>query len=85
MRNERSFHIEKIGIIHLGMDGSDEYVLLTANQSATTDEIFDLMIHRVYRSIDQQTGGYYCDNVTVMPHPVLDDQFVCVIHHRYDF
>ena len=84
MINDKIFSIQKIGIIHLGVDGSDEYVLLTSNEGATAKDVKGWMMDRVYYETNQEAGGYYCNHVTVMPHPVFDDQFVCTIHHRYD-
>ncbi len=74
---------ESIGKIGFGIEGSDEYVRLRADETTTTDQAHEWLLQRVYRET-HRAGGYYCHRVTIMPHPYLDDEFVGIIHHRFD-
>lgn len=76
---------EKIGVIHLGVEGSDEYLLVSTGLTPSTPATVKRdLLERFYRDTTQEAGGYYCHNVTVLEHPISVSKFVAVIHHRYD-
>ena len=76
--------IEKIGAIHHGVEGSDEYVRIRTEEACLLSVVKDWLLKQVYRDTTQEAGGYFCHRVTVMAHPYMEDEFVGVIHHQYD-
>ena len=81
-----NFKTENIGRIELGVEGSDQYIKLTAdgNHAPTKSQVHDWLLSQCYRDTHQEAGGYYCHSVTIMKHPRLNDEFVGIIHHRFD-
>ena len=77
-------NIEKIGVIPIGVEGSDEYLLIKTEEAKMWDEVHDWLIQQVYKDTNHEAGGYYCPRVTVMRWPNRNDEFVGVVHHRYD-
>lgn len=75
---------ERIGVIDIGVDGSDEYLLVNTDEPTIPAKVKRDLLERFYRDTMQEAGGYYCHNVTVLEHPLSDSKFVAVIHHRYD-
>lgn len=76
--------IEKIGVIELGVEGSDDYILVKTENRATIAQVRGELLSRFFRDTTQEAGGYYCHHVTVLGNPVFDNSFVAIIHHRYD-
>lgn len=76
--------VQKIGVIQHGVEGSDEYVLMRFPEPTTPHDAHEWLLPRVYRDTHQEAGGYFCNSVTIMPKPYLDNELVGVIHHRYD-
>lgn len=76
--------IFKIGCNGQGIDGMDEFVLLTRHDDddLTCNEAYDWLLPQVYRETQQEAGGYFCKYVEVMQRS--DNQVVAIIHHRYD-
>lgn len=75
---------ERIGVIDIGVEGSDEYLLVNTDEPTIPAKVKRDLLERFYRDTTQEAGGYYCHNVTVMEYPFSDSKFVAVIHHRYD-
>ncbi len=76
--------ITPIGSIELGIDGRDEYLLL----SRSDDDLYETdarewLLPQVYRE-SMRPGGYFCTDVTIMPRPYRANQCVAIIHHRHD-
>lgn len=76
--------IEKIGVIPLGVEGSDEYLLINTDEACIPAKVKRDLLERYYKDTTQEAGGYYCHRVTVMEHPYQENEFVGVVHHRYD-
>lgn len=75
--------VTKIGNIEQGIDGTDQYLLLTRkDDSFTPEEARDWLLPQVYRETYQEAGGYFCKRVTVMQK--TDSQVVAIVHHEYD-
>jgi hypothetical protein len=75
--------ITKIGCNGQGIDGMDEFVLLTRkDDDLTCEEAYDWLFPQVYRDTYQEAGGYYCRDVEVLQRS--DNQVVAIVHHRYD-
>lgn len=75
---------QSIGLIRLGVEGYDEYLHIMAENATMWDDVHDWLLKRYYRDTTQEAGGYYIHRVTVMPRPNRDDEFIGIIHHRYD-
>lgn len=82
-----SYTYEHIGTISHGIDGHDEYVLVTR----TTKNYEPLDLADVEATVTEGTysdsgvaGGYFCHRVTICPNPISDWQAVAIIHHRFD-
>lgn len=74
---------EKIGVINMGIDGKDEYVLLQIEGRATLQELKEYLNDR-YRCDSSYPGGWFCSGVSVMPKPYYSREFVVIIHDRMD-
>ena len=74
---------EKIGVINMGIDGKDEYVLMRISGKATLQEFKDYLNDR-YRCDSSYPGAWFCSGVSVMPKPYFNDEFVVIIHDRMD-
>jgi len=77
-------HTQHIGKLEMGIDGCDEYVLITNDEdNLTTQQAEDWLLPRVYRE-SHRAGGYFCRHVSTTPVPYRDNQVIAIIHHRYD-
>jgi hypothetical protein len=75
--------VTKIGNIEHGIDGNDQYLLLTRrDDDLTLEQARDWLLPQVYRETYQEAGGYFCKRVTVMQK--TDSQVVAIVHHEYD-
>ena len=86
IRNSDEFDItsETIGSISHGINGSDQYVLLTRwNDDLTPDDAYEWLLPQVYRDTHQEAGGYFCHRVTTMQGESFN-KVVAIIHHCYD-
>lgn len=74
--------ITPIGVIELGIDGRDQYVLLRRlDDDLTPEQAREWMLPQVYRE-SMAPGGYFCNSVTILPRH--ESECVAIIHHRYD-
>jgi hypothetical protein len=84
MENLDLLTISRIGDISKGIDGRDEYVLLTCLDDAIDFEsVYLWLLQRVYRETNTP-GGYFCHDVTIVPMPYADNKCIGIIHHRFD-
>ena len=75
--------VSNIGRIEHGIDGSDQYLLLSrSDDSLTEGQAREWLLPQVYRETYQEAGGYFCKRVTVMQK--TDSQVVAIVHHEYD-
>ena len=80
-------NVTKIGRIDLGVEGSDEYVQLVFlcwRATPSKDFAHAWLLGRVYKDTTQEAGGYFCHNATILSHPHRSNEFVGIIHHRFD-
>lgn len=78
------YELTRIGTIELGIDGSDEYLLVRDLEGTVdADDVYDALIARFYRE-SSHAGGYFCRSLRVMPDPYYTTQCVVVVQHRYD-
>lgn len=77
-------HVARIGDLHLGIEGRDEYIMLTRrDDDLPLDLAHEWLLPQVFRD-STSAGGYYCTSVTVMPYPHHSNKALAIIHHRYD-
>jgi hypothetical protein len=82
--HEFDIKIETIGAISHGVDGSDQYVLLTRwADDLTPEDAEDWLLPQVYRETHQAAGGYFCHRVTTMQGE-SSGKVIAIVHHRYD-
>ena len=76
--------ITPIGTIPLGVEGQDQYVMLTRlDDDLTEDCAHQWLITRYYRDTNTP-GTYFCHRVSIIPIPNNDSAAIGIIHHRYD-
>lgn len=78
--NFDNFEVIRIGEISHGIDGKDEYLRVITTRSK--QEIQNIMNFQYLRD-SIRPGGYFCNQVSVIPVPHYD-AFICIVHHRYD-
>ena len=79
-----NLQIKRIGAIDLGVDGSDEYLLVWDNeQDHQVEALEQHLLKRYYRHTDTP-GGYFCYAVDVGPCPRYEGRYIAIVHHRYD-
>ena len=82
--HEFDIKIETIGAISHGVNGSDQYVLLTRwGDDLTPEDAEDWLLPQVYRDTHQAAGGYFCHRVTAM-HGESANKVIAIVHHQYD-
>lgn len=83
--NLDTLHIEKIGAIHHGVDGSDEYLLVWDNETAHNAQQLERHLTELYYRDTHTPGGYFCHSVSVIPDPAHHGyKHIAIVHHRYD-
>jgi len=77
-----TINITKIGSIDNGIDGSDEYLLLTDTEdNLTENDAWEYLYPLVYRDTDT-AGAYFCHHVKAMQK--TDNTVVCIVYHQYN-
>jgi hypothetical protein len=77
-----TINITKIGSIDNGIDGSDEYLLLTDTEDDLTEnDAWEYLYPLVYRDTDT-AGAYFCHHVKAMQK--TDNTVVCIVYHQYN-
>lgn len=72
-----------IGKLDFGIDGADEYVLISRLDDELTErQAYDYLMPKVYRDCSYP-GGYFCTSITIFKKPYVDE-FIGIVHHRYD-
>lgn len=75
--------ITPIGEINKGVDGKDQYLLLTRlDDDLSPDFAENWLLPQVYRDTNTP-GGYFCHRVTISKLP-SDNEVIAIVHHRYD-
>lgn len=83
--NLDTLQITKIGSVPLGVDGSDEYLLVWDNEIAHNTEALERHLTEMYFRDTTTPGGYFCYAVSVFPDPnSYGYKHIAVVHHRYD-
>lgn len=79
----QNYETQRIGLIPLGIDGSDEYLLVTDRDGDIDIEaVRQEYLEQHYRDTDTP-GGYFCRAVTVAKLPA-DNRCIVIVHHRFD-
>jgi hypothetical protein len=72
-----------IGTDDRGIDGCDQFILLTRkDDDLTCEEAHNWFFPQVYRETQQEAGGYFCRDVEVLQRST--NSVVAIVHHRYD-
>lgn len=76
--------MQLIGNLELGIDGRDEYVLVTNPEGKLSiEQAEDFVLSRVYRN-STGAGSYYCTSAYGSPVKYSVNQVIVSVHHRYD-
>lgn len=76
--------IQNIGIIHMGIDGDDQYVLLKCDEDTDADAMHNWLLEQYYHDTNIP-GEYFCTSVTIMPHAYAHPgKYIGIVHHRFD-
>lgn len=74
----------RIGVVDEGIDGRDEYILLTRKDyDLTPRQAVSYLLPKVYRR-SSHPGAYFCTSVRAMQSQFQLNAVVCIIEHRYD-
>jgi hypothetical protein len=74
--------ITKIGNIDNGIDGSEEYLLLSNNEDDLNEQqAWEYLHPLVYRDTNR-AGAYFCHTVKTMQK--TDNSVVCIVYHQYN-
>ena len=77
-----TIQVTKIGNIDHGIDGSDEYLLLSDNEdNLTENQAWEYLHPLVYRDTETP-GGYFCHTVKTLQKS--DNSVVCIVCHQYN-
>lgn len=79
--------IEPIGHTSDGIDGKDEYLLLTRTDDTilTPEQARDWLLPQVSRNaFSQIAGGYYCLSVRAVQVEFSRRSVICTVEHRWD-
>ena len=77
--------VTQIGRIEMGIDGSDQYVLLERRDAdLSPKQAIEWLLPQVYRETHQEAGGYFCKRVSAVRTQYRKDSCICTIHHQYD-
>lgn len=77
-----NIEIEHIGRILRGIDGNDEYVLMSCDEDTSADAMHNWLHQRHYWE-SNRPGGYFCTSVQVVKHAHVG-KYIGIIYHRYD-
>lgn len=77
-----NIQVTKIGNIDNGIDGSEEYLLLTDSEdNLTENQAWEYLHPLVYRDTND-AGAYFCHTVRTLQK--TDNQVVCIVYHQYN-
>ena len=79
-----TYKVQRIGKIDCGIDGSDQYLLVTSEDDSVTAEEVEHEFLTMYFRDTNHAGGYFCHAVTVQKKERPACEFIVIIHHRYD-
>jgi len=82
--NDTTYTVKIIGVIDDGIDGSDEYLLVASDNDSATIEDVETEFLNLYYCDTHRAGAYFCHTVTVQKKSYSDNEFIVIIHHRYD-
>jgi len=82
--NTMQIETTNIGIIVDGIDGSDQYILLTRKDDDLTPEQAVEFLLPQYYSECRRPGGYFCTAVRAVQVQYCANRVICTVEHRYD-
>ena len=76
--------VTQIGRIEMGIDGSDQYVLLERkDDDLSPKQAIEWLLPQVYTG-SARPGSYFCHTVQAVRAQYRKDACICTIQHRYD-
>ena len=73
---------QTIGTVDNGVDGSEQYILLTClNDALSENEAHAWLYPKVYRDTDTP-GAYFCHIVETIQK--RDNEVLCIVHHQFN-
>lgn len=75
---------ERIGIINNGVDGSDEYLLVSGTEDDITIEHVRKWLLPQYHKECNGPGQYYCRDMSAQQVQYRANEVIAVVFHRYD-
>lgn len=79
----KNWRKQEIGQISYGIDGSDQYFLITNREDDLDVELTRHVFLSSYYYDCAYPGGYFCRNVNVYP-TEHSNEMILVVQHRYD-
>lgn len=75
---------ETIGVLNKGIDGRDEYLLISDNEDdLDLNEVHRILVEQFY--VDSSVpGGYFCHTVRIIPDELHPNRCIAIVQHRYD-
>jgi len=71
-------------VIDNGIDGRDEYLILTRlDDDMTPEQAREWLLPQVYKE-SSMAGSYFCTSVMVVQAQYSTNQVICTVQHRYD-
>lgn len=82
--HSNNIQVERIGSIDNGIDGKDEYLLLTNNtDDLTPEQAHNYLLPKIYRRATHP-GSYFCTSVLAVQAAYSTNKVICTVQHRYD-
>ena len=75
--------LQEIGRIPMSIDGTDVYMLLRTQEPVALPTLKNFFNDQ-YRTESRYPGDIFCAGVSVMAKPYFNDEYVIIIHNRYD-
>lgn len=75
--------VQRIGAIHHGIDGSDEYLLVRSNvDDITPSDVMEILLPRYYKDCNGP-GQYFCNSILAVQ-STSANEVIATVQHRYD-
>jgi hypothetical protein len=79
-----SLQTQRIGHVDLGIDGMDEYLLVTnLEDDLAPDDAVNLLMP-LYYDKGRGPGAYFCHNIRAVQAPYSTNSVIAIVEHRYD-
>ena len=76
--------LAQIGVLDFGIDGRDQYILLTRKDDDLTPDKARAWLLPQYYHQSNGPGRYYCHTVSATQVEYSTNRVICAVQHRYD-